>query len=160
MREATMTPNPIAGLIAWFRAYSDRRSRVAEIDNCCTADLQRIAADVRVSPSELRTLAAKDPDSANLLYRRMAILHLDPETLARDELGVLRDLQRNCSLCESRRRCVADLAKGARGSGWEDYCPNTMTLCALVAERPQPPDLNGMIEYLNTVGAPLQRDAE
>jgi hypothetical protein len=147
-------PNPITDLIYWLRGYAERHARQAELDGCCREDLQRIAADAGVSLSELRALAATNRDAADLLYRRMAILHLDAEALDREEPAVLRDLQRNCSLCDSRRRCVSDLAKGAGDSSWEDYCPNTSTLCALVAAQPQPSDLGGMIEYLNTVGVP------
>jgi hypothetical protein len=153
--------NPVADLITWLRGYADRRARLAELDGCCDQDLQRIAADVGVSQPAFGVLAGKSRDAADLLYRRMAILHLDADLLGLAEPGVLRDLQRNCSLCDSRGRCVSDLAKGAGDSGWEEYCPNTVTLLALVAARPEPSDLDGMIEYLNTVGAaPPERGAK
>jgi hypothetical protein len=158
--EANMNvpPNPhqtgslFVSLVSWLRQQAEKRVRLAELDRCCKEDLGRTAADAGVSGSELRILAGKSHDAADLLYRRMAILRLDPDELARGEAAVLRDLQRLCSMCESRKRCVLGLAKGGIDSTWEDYCPNAMTLRALVAEQPEPSDLEAMIAYLNTVG--------
>jgi hypothetical protein len=47
----------------------------------------------------------------------------------------LRDLQRACSLCASKRRCKRDLARKSTDPGWQQYCPNASTLHALIAER-------------------------
>jgi hypothetical protein len=160
-------PNPyqtkslLSELASWLRRYADKHAQLAELDRCSKDDLQRIAADAGVSESELRALAGKRRDAAELLYRRMAILRLDPEDLAQAEPAVLRDLQRLCSMCDSRKRCVLDLAKGPVDANWEDYCPNAMTLCALVAAQPEPAELEAMIAYLNAVGTlPATSDAE
>ena len=151
-------PNPsdsrslLTELASWLRQHAEKYGRLAELDRCCKEDLERIAADAGVSGSELRILAGKSRDAADLLYRRMAVLDLDPDEVGRGEPGVLRDLQKLCSMCESRKRCVLDFARGGVNASWEDYCPNAMTLRALVAAQPEPSDLEAMIAYLNTVG--------
>jgi positive regulator of sigma E activity len=51
------------------------------------------------------------------------------------EPHVMRDLQRACTLCASKRRCGRDLAANPSGPAWEAYCPNASTLHALITER-------------------------
>jgi hypothetical protein len=95
----------------------------------------RIAHDVGVGgAAELRVLAGKWPDSADLLSRRMRQIRLDAAKIVRVEPQVVRDLERVCTLCASKRRCIRDLAKGQSDSSWQAYCPNTMTLRALGAD--------------------------
>ncbi len=133
----------------------------AEIDKLTEEDLKRIAVDAGVSISELRTLTGKSSDAADLLYRRMGALHLDPDETGRAEPVVLRDLQRLCSMCKSRGLCKWDLSEFNTASNWQDYCPNSMTLRALVAARPVPEGLQTLIEYLNVVGSlPLNSDLD
>jgi hypothetical protein len=69
----------------------------------------------------------------------MEHLKLDTADIARVEPPVIRDLQRVCTLCESKRRCMRDLAKRPSDPVWQDYCPNAMTLRALLAERAPTP---------------------
>jgi hypothetical protein len=47
----------------------------------------------------------------------------------------MRDLQRVCTVCGSKRRCAHELAKNPSDPAWQKYCPNATTLAALVAER-------------------------
>jgi hypothetical protein len=88
-----------------------------------------------VSRAELCILAGKWPDSLDLLSRRMQELRLDAAEISRVEPQVIRDLQRTCSLCANKRRCRHDLADQWSHPRWQDYCPNTATLLALLEER-------------------------
>ena len=63
---------------------------------------------------ELRPLAGKWPESANLLSRRMAALQLDPSEIARSQPAVSNDLKRLCSLCVSKGRCDARFCRERR----------------------------------------------
>jgi hypothetical protein len=96
-------------------------------------DVERIAEDIGVSPSELRKLARRGPQSADLLLRRMAALDLDPKEVSAAEPRTFQDLQRVCSMCESKRRCKRDVAADLAAPAWKDYCPNASTLLALNA---------------------------
>jgi hypothetical protein len=119
----------------WWREYAGRRSTVAALTDCGPAEATRIAHDVGVSgPAELRVLASKWPDSADLLSRRMRQIKLDAAKIVQVEPQVIRDLERVCTLCATKRRCSRDLAREQSDSSWQAYCPNTMTLRALGAD--------------------------
>jgi len=114
-----------------WRAWKDSRDGLAGLDACGSAEVARIAHDLSLTTRELRALSRKGPDAATLLYDRMADLGLDPDTLASREPMTLRELQKDCALCGSKRRCQHDLARGAEPSAWRDYCPNDEILTAL-----------------------------
>jgi hypothetical protein len=97
----------------------------------CGGELARIARDIGVSPAELYTIAAKRPDAAEPLRLRLEALHHDHAALLRDEPLVMRDLERVCTTCGSKRRCVRDWARHPDDQAWRAYCPNAMTLDAL-----------------------------
>jgi hypothetical protein len=108
---------------------------VANLYRCGADETDRIAHDIGVSAPELRALAGKWPDSADLLNRRLATLALDPSDIRRTEARVLSDLQRVCTMCRDERKCRHDLADDPYNPAWRDYCPNVVTLDALDAER-------------------------
>jgi hypothetical protein len=97
--------------------------------------MERLARDVGVSQADLRILAGKWPDCVGLLSRRLQQVELDAGNIAQTEPYVLRDLQRVCALCASKRRCEHDLTGKSSDPAWEEYCPNAQTLRALIAER-------------------------
>ncbi len=115
-----------------WRVLSDWiRGPYSGVSCCGEEEIERIARDVRMTPAELRVLAKQGPGAADLLLERMAALDLDPAEVAQIGPETFRDLQRVCSLCESKRRCVRDLAHDAAAAQWQDYCPNAQTLMAL-----------------------------
>jgi hypothetical protein len=120
---------------AMWRVLSDwvRGPSGSGISCCGEAEIERIARDVRMTPAELRAMANRGPEAAELLLERMAALDLEPAEVAQVGPETFRDLQRVCSLCESKRRCVRDLAHDAAAPQWQDYCPNAQTLMALDA---------------------------
>ena len=80
---------------------------------------------------DLRVLAGRWPDAADLVQRRMAALGIDAAQVDTAEPAVMRDLQRVCSLCDNKRVCAHDLDRAPAGRAWRDYCPNAGTLAAL-----------------------------
>ena len=130
--------NPLNSVAQWWRNWSTTRSNLAALDCCGTEETGRIAHDVGVSVPQLRALAGKWPDSADLLNRRLAELNLDPADIRRAEPQVLQDLQRVCTMCSSGRVCAHDLASKPSDPVWREYCPNTMTLDALADEHAKP----------------------
>jgi hypothetical protein len=123
----------------WWRSWTTARANMANLDYCGAEQTDRIARDLGVSEPELRALAGKWPDSADLLNRRLAALELDPAEIRRTEPQVLHDLQRVCTMCASGRECRHDLARAPSDPVWRDYCPNVTTLDAVAAERAKPP---------------------
>ncbi len=124
---------PIAHLIQRWREWKSSRDSLAGLDSCGRGEVARIAHDLSLTTNELRALARKGADSASLLYRRLADLGLDADALGRSDPKMLRDMQKDCSLCQSKGRCRHDLARGADPSAWHAYCPNDYALNALVA---------------------------
>ena len=101
------------------------------LGHCGEEGIERIAHDVGGSASELRALAKRGPQSADLLLRRMEALDLEQNEVAQIERATFQDLQRVCSMCDCKRRCACDLARKPVNPSWEDYCPNAQTLAAL-----------------------------
>jgi hypothetical protein len=124
--------SPFDAILQWFRDWT-RTGSVSELKCFGDEEVERIAKDVGVSASELRTLATFGPEAADLLLRRMAALDLDRKEVARIEPQTFQDLQRVCLMCENRRRCARDFAPDSASEAWKDYCPNAATLIALNA---------------------------
>ncbi len=116
-------------LVRKWRNWQRRRKAIAEIRCCGRDEVERLARDVGVIGADLCVLAGKWPDSTNLLSQRLERLDLDTGNIEQMEPYVLRDLQRVCTLCASKRRCERDLAVNS-GTAWEEYCPNASTLHA------------------------------
>ena len=123
-----------SSLIAAVRGWARNRRRDLHLDECVSYEIARMAREVGLSPSELRRMSKLKPDAAKLLLDRMAALHLDPETLAKNDPSTMRDLQRLCSNCISKKRCERDLASHRDDPAWRQYCPNAGTLDALQFE--------------------------
>jgi hypothetical protein len=122
------THSPIEAIRQWYRGLTRSQSTLAE---CGAEGLERMAHDIGVSSAELYKLASRGPESADLLCRRMEVLDLDQDELARVERATFQDLQRVCSMCDCKKRCARDLARDPADPVWKDYCPNAQTLTAL-----------------------------
>jgi len=89
---------------------------------------------------DLRALARRGPEEANLLPRRLVELGLDPDEIARLEPALLRELHWHCTMCDRTGECSVDLAGDAVGwpertDAWHGYCRNAATL-RLLSEIP------------------------
>ena len=124
--------SPFNAIRQWYRKWASGGFE-AELKCFADAEVERIARDVGVSAAELHTLATFGPEAANLLLRRMVALDLDRNEVARIEPKAFQDLQRVCIMCEHRRRCSRDFARGSTDEAWKEYCPNAATLLALHA---------------------------
>ncbi len=90
-----------------------------------------MAQDVGISASDLRALATHCTGAADLLDRRLEALGVNGEELAHTAPSELRDMQRLCTMCESKGRCARDLAADPSDPVWRQYCPNHETLMEL-----------------------------
>ncbi len=119
-------------LLQWWRGWA-RSGPESELQCFADAEVERIAKDVGVSASELRTLATFGPEAADLLLRRMTALDLDRNEITRIEPQTFQGMQRVCIMCEHHRRCARDFARDSASDAWKEYCPNAATLIALNA---------------------------
>jgi hypothetical protein len=61
----------------------------------------------------------------------IAAIGLDAAGVEQAEPQLFQTMQRKCVLCECYERCDTDLAQGASGSHFQDYCPNSDILVTL-----------------------------
>jgi len=132
MLDLAKSHSPLEAIWQWCRDWTRWNSQW-ELDICGEEGLERMAHDAGISADELRKLARHGPESADLLLRRMAVLDLDQNEVARAERATFQDLQRVCTMCECHRRCARDLMRDSANPAWKDYCPNAQTLTALSA---------------------------
>ena len=113
------------------KAIWKRRATTNELGACDALELRRIAHELGISVADLRSLARRDKTAADLLYRRLETLRLNPASV---DLAVMRDLQRCCSNCDSKQLCAHELEDRPTSSSWPKYCPNEHTIAALTAK--------------------------
>jgi hypothetical protein len=68
----------------------------------------------------------------DLLPWRLQQLRLDPEYVKMCCSSTYQNLEKACAICRSRTLCERDLARGDVDSGMQRYCPNALTIDALV----------------------------
>ncbi|MBI3435520.1 MAG: hypothetical protein HY056_10650 [Proteobacteria bacterium] len=121
----------VSKIAAWLRHWRDNDRGADGLNACGCTEVARIARDLGVSTSELRALARQGPDAAALLPRMLDALGIDAKAIARDEPGVMHDLQRLCGQCARKVECANDLAGGGAADNYRAYCPNAPTIEAL-----------------------------
>jgi hypothetical protein len=119
-------------ILQWIWDRS-RSNTLAQLRLCGQEEVERIARDSGISASDFPALLSLSPNARDLLERRMTALDLDPVEVGTIVPEAFRDLQRVCSFCQSRRRCLRDLKRSPAKPDWRDYCPNVETLIALDA---------------------------
>jgi uncharacterized protein DUF6455 len=133
--ESRPRPNAIVELLAplaeVWKGFWAKRAVLNELARCDSATVAFIAQDLGISAADLGLLARRDKTAADLLYRRLKALRLDPTSV---DPAVMRDLQRCCSNCDSKRLCAHELEDKPRSATWPKYCPNEDTIAALTAE--------------------------
>lgn len=124
----------VTGVVSWWHHWRETDNDVAELEHYNRGEAARVAREMSLTVAELHSLVSRGADAADLLYRRMADLGLRRSEVTRSEPAVMRDLQKNCSLCESKAQCRYDFARNADPQAWHAYCPNDSTIRALLGE--------------------------
>ena len=115
-------------LIHSFGDWLKHRRELSEIRQMDRSDFDRIASDLRVSPTDLDELVRQGPHAADELPKLLKVLGIDEAALARTQPLVLRDMERVCALCHNKRQCDRDLAAGTSAEHYEGYCLNAPTI--------------------------------
>jgi hypothetical protein len=96
---------------------------------------EELARDVCVSQDTLERLVSAGA-RGNELERLTCALSLDIENIALSGFGaVTRDMGRVCSECLMTSRCRRELETGSASTNYNEYCPNALTLDALLEEQ-------------------------
>jgi uncharacterized protein YjiS (DUF1127 family) len=115
----------------WRDAAGARRRSCHELDGMDRRELEHIAADLGMTGTELRALAARGPHAADELAERMRIMGLTRADADDVSPGLAQDLERTCAHCREKRRCRRDLARRPDDAAWAGYCPNAIALTAI-----------------------------
>ena len=83
----------------WVKRYREAIGLRSEMANCTPEQVAVIARDMGLSPVELLSITAKGPHAADELPRLLRALGVDPQKLASDDPGTMRDLQQICVTC-------------------------------------------------------------
>ena len=121
----------VEALINTFSDWLRLRQDLSEVRRMDTTEFDRIASDLRVSPGELDTLVRRGPHAADELPKLLKVLGINEADLARTEPLVLRDMERVCAMCASKKQCDRDLAAGTSAEHYEGYCLNAPTINSL-----------------------------
>ena len=121
----------VESLINTFADWLRHRRDLSEVRRMDTTEFDRIAGDLRVSRGDLDTLVRRGPHAADELPKLLKLLGIDEADLARSEPLVLRDMERVCAMCASKRQCDRDLAAGTSAEHYEGYCLNAPTIDSL-----------------------------
>jgi hypothetical protein len=113
------------------KAFWTKIAVVNELAHCDASEIARVAQDLGISVADLRILASRDKTAADLLYRRLETLRLDPTSV---DPALMRDLQRCCSNCDNKQLCAHELKDKPKGASWPKYCPNEETIAALTTK--------------------------
>ena len=127
-----MVLNSIAG---WVTQYRSRIGHDTSLAQCSRDDVMAIAQDLGLSSGDLRALAERGPDAADLVQKLLLALGVDAEALTQKDPLVMRDLQRLCSTCGDKGRCHHELDDGTAAAHFHEFCPNSFTLDALLADK-------------------------
>lgn len=106
---------------------------IGQLDDRTLAELSR---DCSISTDQLKRLANAGPKAADEMVALMLAINIDPAELARLYPEQFRNMQVNCSLCESKDRCRQDLAEQVIDREYVRYCSNADHLKALQQEAP------------------------
>jgi transcriptional regulator with XRE-family HTH domain len=121
-------------LVTTFGDWLKHRREMNELRELNTAEFDRIASELKVSPNDLSELVRHGPHAADELPQMLKALGIDEDALARTQPLVLRDMERVCAMCHSKGECIRDFAAGTAADHYEEYCPNAPTIDVLGPE--------------------------
>ena len=144
---AQSKPYPVVEtLINTFSDWLQQRRELNELRQLDKSEFDRIASELRVSPTDLNELVRQGPHAADELPKLLGVLGIDAEALARTQPLVLRDMERVCALCHQKAQCDRDLAAGTSAEHYEGYCLNASTIDVLGKQA----DRKGLASHLGT----------
>lgn len=123
------------GIGAVWEKWKSRRALAHEFNSLGLAQRAELARDVCVSDEAFERLFIAG-DRTDELERLMCALALDPEDTEIVNPGaVTRDMSLVCSGCLMINRCRRELEAGSARYSFNEYCPNALTLNALLEEQ-------------------------
>ena len=123
----------------WVSRYRNSAGFNNGFGMCGPDEVMRMAKDIGVTPNQLQELVRKGPDSANLLKSMLVALHVDPNIIADMDPLVMREMKWLCIICNNKKRCSHELAKGTATEHFHEFCPNAVSIDELLDQKGQLP---------------------
>lgn len=105
-----------------------------ELDQCDERDLERILHDLNVTKPELDDVVTRGAYPKLLLPEMLQAHDLRPERLKAEHPAVEADLRRVCAQCTETGRCRHELEAHTAATGYREFCNNSTTIEALLAQ--------------------------
>jgi hypothetical protein len=115
-------------LLSIFSEWLKHRRELSEMRRLDRTEFDRIASDLRVSPSDLEELVRQGPHAADELPKLLKALGIEDSDLASVHPLVLRDMERVCAICQQKGPCDRDLEAGTSAEHYQGYCPNAAAI--------------------------------
>lgn len=115
-------------LLSTFSDWLRHRRELSEMRRLDRTEFDRIASDLRVSPSDLEELVRQGPHAADELPKLLKALGIEDSDLASVHPLVLRDMERICAICQQKGQCDRDLEAGTSAERYQGYCPNAAAI--------------------------------
>ncbi len=122
-----------AGMFDWLRA---RFAADAELGALTPAELDFLATDIGLSPSEFRDIASRIDDHSAQMEAMMRARGLEPAAVRRAFSGIARQMELLCAQCRDVGRCRRALAAGTAAETMRDFCRNADTIDDLANRHP------------------------
>lgn len=120
------------GVAEIWEKWKVRRALANELSSLDMTQREELARDVCVSEEAFERLYVAGPRT-DQLEQLMCVLALDAETTEIENPGaVTRDMSLVCSGCLMIDRCRRELEAGSAKQNYNEYCPNALTLNALL----------------------------
>lgn len=130
--DAPPKPSLLTRCLGWL---TTRVARDEELMALTLADYELMAADIGITPEQLREVAPRIGDHSWQVAAMMRANGVDPDQVRRDRAPVMRDLEVMCALCHKTGRCRRELAMGAAAEAMHKFCINAETIQDLAAPR-------------------------
>jgi hypothetical protein len=114
-----------------WETLQSRLAGARELNTLNMDQREELARDVGVSEPVLERLFTSVRDQE--LERLMYALSLDDRKIKLTNRGaIMRDMSIVCSECALVKRCQRELQEGSASRNYNEYCPNALTLNALL----------------------------
>lgn len=114
-----------------WETLQSRLAGARELNTLNMDQREELARDVGVSEPVLERLFTSVRDQE--LERLMYALSLDDRKMKLTNRGaIMRDMSIVCSECALVKRCQRELQEGSASRNYNEYCPNALTLNALL----------------------------
>ncbi len=112
---------------AALRGWTERMALRGQLSRMGPDETARMLRDSCLSQADLEGWLEAPYAADDLAARMMTAVGLEPEALQAAEPAMMREIERVCMSCGSRRHCRRSLEDGVAAEDHRSYCPNAGT---------------------------------